>query len=487
MNIFLIILGKLIVFFSKKFNLGAGSTWPGHVALNINKNFIKQVLEQNHHLKIILIAGTNGKTTTGKLIQTILEKSNYRVFQNESGANLLNGIASSLLLHSNILCKINYDYVIFEVDENTLPLTLKEFTPDYLVILNLFRDQLDRYGEVNTIVNKWQRVLSKLTPKTSLILNADDPQIAYLETENNHNYSSSGSGEAGESRSLKDDSSRQARIILYFGLDDKKLSIDKHQHAADSVFCPNCNSKLYYNLIYYSHLGNWECRSCEYKRPKNVFCLPPPNKLIGTYNLYNILAATLVAKRIGIPDKIVNKSLITFSPAFGRQEILNVKGKKIQIFLSKNPTSFNESLRTIADLGAKSVLFVLNDRIPDGRDVSWIWDVDFENYVEKFKNITVSGDRAYEMGLRIKYAVPFEFSIFNFPASQRGEPASTRLQRGEQFSMKNSNFKFQIEESLKSAIRLGIKNTPKSEILYILPTYSAMLEARKILTGKKIL
>src|SRR3989344_8726669 len=173
MNILLILFGKLLSKASCFLNVGSGSTWPGHIALSISKNFIKEIVKANPQLKIILIAGTNGKTTTGRLIQTILEKSKYMVFQNEAGANLLNGIASSLLLHSSILSKINYDYAIFEVDEATLPLILKEMSPDYLILLNLFRDQLDRYGEVNTIVKKWANAIKNLLPKTKLILNAD--------------------------------------------------------------------------------------------------------------------------------------------------------------------------------------------------------------------------------------------------------------------------------------------------------------------------
>jgi len=455
-NISLVVLGKFIALVSRILNLGNGSTWPGHVAVSINKNFIKNVLKLNPQLKIILIAGTNGKTTTGKLIQTILEKANYRVFQNESGANLLNGITSSMLLHSNILSTINYDYAIFEVDENTLPLALKEFMPDYLIVLNLFRDQLDRYGEVNTIADKWKQTLKSLPESTTLILNSDDPQVAYLGAQSNP------PGRWNRSDTL----------VFYFGLNDKKFTQTKYQHAVDSTYCPNCSSKLRYHSIYYSHLGDWDCRKCDNKRPKNIFSYPPPSPLTGIYNKYNILAAVLVTKKIGVSDEIIYNSIKTFTPAFGRQEILSVDDKKVQIFLSKNPTSFNESLRTISSLKAKNVLLVLNDRIPDGRDVSWIWDVDFDDYVNDFENIIISGDRCYDLGLRIKYAC--KFSIFI-------------RQPTDQFPMKNSNFNFQIEEDLKNAIGLSLKRLPKSEVLYILPTYSAMLEVRKILTGKRIL
>lgn len=433
-DIFLVIFGKFIIFVSRFFNLGSGSTWPGHIALTLNKNFIKEVVKRNKHLKIILIAGTNGKTTTGKLIQTILEKASYKVFQNESGANLLNGIASSIVLHSNVLCKINYDYAIFEVDENTLPLVLKELSPNYLILLNLFRDQLDRYGEVNTIANNWRYAIERLLSKTTLILNADDPQIAYL----------------GKNVKQK---------VLYFGLKDRKITELKHQHASDSTYCPNCNSKLIYNAIYYSHLGDWQCNGCQYKRPKDIFSSFQPSTLVGIYNLYNILAASVVVENLRVRKETTTEALKTFTPAFGRQEKLDITGRKVELFLSKNPTSFNESLRTITNLDAKNALLVLNDRIPDGRDVSWIWDVDFEDYAHQFEHILVSGDRAYDMGLRIKYAEKTQNYISNV----------------------------KIYENLNDAIKESLKKLTISKTLYILSTYSAMLEVRRILLGKKIL
>ena len=431
MNIFLISLGKLIVFFSKSFNLGAGSTWPGHIALSVNKNFIKEVIKLNPHLKIILIAGTNGKTTTGKLIQTILKKSGKKVFQNESGANLLNGIASSILLHSSILSTINYEYAIFEVDEATLPLALEQISPDYLILLNLFRDQLDRYGEVNTIAKKWEHAIRHLPSETKLILNADDPQIASLRPH------------------LK------GVNVKFFGLSEKKSEIAKTQHAADSTHCPNCGKKLIYKSIYFSHLGDWECRKCGYKHPSKAFAKSPFYPLVGVYNQYNTNSAVLLVKIIGIKEEKITDALKNFKPAFGRQEILNADGKKVQILLSKNPTSFNESLRTISSLNANNLLIVLNDRIPDGHDVSWIWDVDFEE-IDQRGSVSTAGDRTYDMALRLKYA---------------GIQIKDR----------------QIYTDLGRAISENLANINKSEILYILPTYSAMLEARKMLTGKSIL
>ncbi len=459
-NIFIIILGKTIALISHFLNLGNGSTWPGHIALTINKNFIKDLLK-DQNIKTVFIAGTNGKTTTGKLIQTILEKDGKKVFQNSAGANLLNGIASSIILHSNILGRINYDFAVFEIDENTLPLILEQVTPHYLLLLNLFRDQLDRYGEINTIAQKWQRSVASLTPQTSLILNADDPQIAYLGI-------SKSSPQGGEAiPPLRWNHSYAS--IFYFGLEDKSLNQKTLQHAADSTYCPKCQNKLTYKAIYYSHAGEWQCKNCGLKRPKLNISNSPIFPLSGTYNKYNTLAAILLAQLNNVNNQIIEQSLRSFEPAFGRQEIIKINNKKVQIFLSKNPTSFNESLRTIKELGAKSVVFVLNDRIPDGRDVSWIWDVDTEEYVQNFKSIVISGDRAHDMGLRIKYSYSSEFQISSIRQAQ------------------DKNFKFHIEENLQKAIMLSLKQTSKSEILYILPTYSAMLEVRKILTGRKIL
>ncbi len=438
---FLIIFGKIVNFFIRIFNLGSGSTWPGHIALSVNKNFIKSLLKKNWNLKIILIAGTNGKTTTGKLIQTILEKSNKKVFQNAAGANLLNGIASALIINSNLSGKIDKDFGVFEIDENTLPLILKEIeNPDFIILLNLFRDQLDRYGEIDTITSAWKKSLDNLSSKTTLILNADDPQIVYL---NPHR-------QAIPIPYRK----RSYDQVYYFGLEDKKPVITNSQHASDSIYCPRCQTKLIYKTVYFSHLGNWICKKCGYEHPKKTFTKSPFYPLAGTHNEYNTNAAVLLCKNLGIDEANIASALKSFKPAFGRQENLEINGKKVQIFLSKNPTSLNESLRTIANLNGKNLLIVLNDRIPDGRDVSWIWDVSFEDFSSQFKNIATSGDRALDMGLRLKYA---EFESF------------------------------EIEENLEKAINISLEKTSKNETLYILPTYSAMLEVRKILTGKKIL
>jgi len=431
-NILIILVGKFISKFNKIFNLGNGSTWPGHIALKLNKNFIKQTIGSK--TKVVLVAGTNGKTTTSALVSHILKENGFSIIQNKSGANLLNGTASAIIQGIKpFSLKTDQDYLILEVDENNLPLLINQANPSYIIALDLFRDQLDRYGEIDSIIKKWKDAFGKLSGNTTLILNADDPQVSYL-------------GKNLKSR------------ILYFGLNENEQEII--EHGADSIFCPKCQHLLDYKSITFSHLGNWFCANCSEKRPdldiSNFEIYPIP----GTYNKYNTLAAILLATDQKLPKKLITETLKSFKPAFGRQEEFNVDGKKVKIFLSKNPTSFNESLSTISDLKADNILIILNDMIPDGLDISWIWDTNQEEVLSNITNIVVSGDRCFDMGLRLSY-ISSEFKI--------------------------SNLKFRIESDLKDAISLALEKTVQNQTLYILPTYSAMLETRKILTGKKIL
>ncbi|MBI4067167.1 DUF1727 domain-containing protein, partial [Candidatus Gottesmanbacteria bacterium] len=251
--------------------------------------------------------------------------------------------------------------------------------------------------------------------------------------------------------------------IVYFGLDRPEKYLSSKEHATDSTYCRNCSNKLDYKGIYFSHLGHWYCPKCGSKRPK-LDNSNWPSPLPGIYNEYNTLAAVSLAQELGLEDENIKNSLNGFQPAFGRQEEIVIDEKRIKIFLSKNPAGFNASLRTVIDLKPKTLLLVLNDRIPDGRDISWIWDVDFEMIPQGVK-IIVSGDRVYDLALRIKYT----------QKSQIPNPKS------------QINPKLQISEDLKEAINRALSNIEKGETLYILPTYSAMLEVRQILKGRKIL
>jgi len=422
---FAILIAKLVWKISTLFNLGAGGTWPGELALAIDPFLLKKLAQK---LKgTIVIAGTNGKTTTSLMVKTILEGAGFKVISNSSGANLVNGVVSSLIQISSISGSLNGDFAILEADENALPAILDNLSPDLLVCLNLFRDQLDRYGEADIITEKWQKAIRKLTQKTKLVLNSDDPQIAFL----------------GKNASLK---------TIYFGLNDKIGQKKTFEHATDSLFCPSCGSRLKFSAVYYSHLGWWQCLKCDLKRPSpQIFNWDSP--LPGLYNKYNTQAAAASAKVLKIDEAVIKKGLKRVRPAFGRQEEMEYMGRFIKLMLSKNPAGFNESLRTALDLKANNLLIVLNDRIPDGRDVSWIWDVDFE-MIPASIHLTLSGDRAYDLGLRIKYS-----------------------------GLKN----YLLETDLQKAVKQAVGMQVAGEKLFILATYSAMLDIRKIISGKKIL
>ena len=431
-NTSLIFLGKLTSKLISIFSLGAGSTWPGHLVLNLNKQFISEVLSQNQNLKIVLIAGTNGKTTTSTLLKSILENNSYKVFQNEEGANLLNGLTSSLVKNSSLVGKIDKNVAIFEVDEASLPLVLQQIIPTAVVLLNLFRDQLDRYGEVDLIGTKWAETLKSLSKQTTVFLNADDPQIAYL------------------AKNLK-------ATVYFFGLQTKFLTQKEIPHDVDSVYCPSCSQKLFYNELSYSHLGDYYCRNCGFKRPKITHVNDLVSPLEGLYNLYNLYAAALVCNKLfNISDDRIKKVLPRFKTAFGRQEEIVYKNKKFFLILSKNPTGFNQSISVVVKKfkpKKDSLLLVLNDKIPDGRDVSWIWDVDFED-LPQARHLYIAGDRAYDMALRLKYADITDFEVF---------------------------------KSLNEAVDKIVKEVSSNATLFIMPTYSGMLEVRKILSGRKLL
>ena len=421
-----VLIGKLTMYASRILKLGAGGTWPGEVALAVSPELLNR-FESKLTRGVILVAGTNGKTTTSLMLKSILAAQGFRVIHNASGANLVNGLASAYINSVSLFGKsAEFDFAVFEIDENSLPLVLKFITPRYVICLNLFRDQLDRYGEVDIIAEKWQKALSKLPKSSTVLLNSDDPQIAYL----------------GKSLKAK---------TIYFGINAKKKNLNKLEHATDSIFCLNCQKRLSFTEIYFSHIGIWQCKNCGLERPDPAYSTVK-SSLPGFYNLYNTVAAYACARELKIDESAIGRVLNNFSPAFGRQEEFRFAGIKIKIFLSKNPAGFNQSIATVRQLKAKNLLILLNDRIPDGKDVSWIWDVDFEN-IRNLKNIVISGDRVYDLALRLKYA----------------------------------GSEFEVIEDLKRALLKAVSKTKIRETLFILPTYSAMLDVRKILTGKRIL
>jgi len=433
--IFTLLVTKFITALVRGFSLGAASVLPGQVALRLYPKLLPRLAKEVNSL--ILIVGTNGKTTTSLLLSTLLESAGYQVIHNSTGANLINGLVTALIEQTDFWGHLNANYTILEVDENILPLLLKDCQPNIIVALNLFRDQLDRYGEVDTISRRWQEAISPLSSQTLIVLNADDPTLSFL------------------GQQLKQE-------VLYFGLNETNLYLPEIPHAVDSIYCPRCGHPLDYQGVYLSHLGDYRCSACGFARSQpELISGEWPQILIGVYNKYNTLAAASVALKLGLERSQIEQGILGFKAAFGRAEELIIDGKRVRILLSKNPVGLNETIRTVKEMqkegNANITLIVLNDRIPDGTDVSWIWDVDTENLFSLAGTLVVSGDRLYDMALRLTYSQDVQ-----------------------------SNSVLLLEENLSQAINKSLDLTPLEETLHIIPTYSAMLEVRQILTGRSI-
>ena len=431
---FAVSIAKSVTFFVRSLRLGAASVLPGSIARRIEPRIL-ELLSQQVKNGVILIAGTNGKTTTALLLCSILTKKGFRIAHNSTGANLENGLATALIDNANLLGKLNIDYAILEIDENIVPKVLKPLKPRIILCLNLFRDQLDRYGEVDTISKRWTKVISTLPETTVVIPNADDPTLSYL-------------------------GQQLPQRVLFFGLNEPENYLEAIPHAVDSIYCPRCGHALDYQGVYLSHLGDFTCPSCGFSKSKpTLFSREWPQILVGLYNKYNTLAAVTAAQELGVDAVSIKDTINHFQAAFGRAEDLVIDGKRVRILLSKNPVGTNETIRVVTQSSDKTTLLVLNDRTPDGTDVSWIWDVDTEKLVERGGTLVVSGDRVYDMALRLRYSQ----------------------------SSVESNINLIVEPDLQQAIATALEHTPTHETLHILPTYSAMLEVREILTGRKIL
>lgn len=439
-----VLTAKTVTFGVRSLRLGAASVLPGEIARRLQPKLL-QLLSCQVKQGVILIAGTNGKTTTSLLLRTMLERQGWRVVHNAAGANLENGLMTALLQNTNPIGTLDADFAILEVDENIVPKVLAPLKPRLILALNLFRDQLDRYGEVDTISRRWGQAIAPLPSETIIVANADDPTLAYMGQQLSQN-------------------------VLFFGLSEPEHYLDEIPHAVDSIYCPSCGTRLVYQGVYLSHQGDYNCPNCGFHKPSLAIDSREWEQiLIGLYNKYNTLAAVLAAQQLGVDAAIIRDTIANFQAAFGRAEELQVRGKHVRILLSKNPVGMNETIRAVNEVSERQieaesrqlapVLMVLNDRIPDGTDVSWIWDVDTEKLVERGGTLIVSGDRVYDMALRLRYSQPEIDSKMNLV----------------------------VKEDLKEAIATALEQTPAHETLHILPTYSAMLEVREILTGRKIL
>jgi UDP-N-acetylmuramyl tripeptide synthase len=428
---------------------GGGTAAPGLVSLYLDPKLLKKLSENLQ--KTILVTGTNGKTTTTRIVSSIFEKEAVSFSHNREGSNLERGLVSALIENSLPSGTLKVATGLFEVDEAALSKVISSTKPTELVITNLFRDQLDRYGEIDNIKKIWEKAIGSLDKETTLVLNADDPTTAYL-------------GAKTKSK------------VIYFGINDQSVKLTEPPTALDSIKCPQCNSDLTYNLYYVSHQGDYFCKNCQFKRPdlavtaerisvsengsefilkdeKDKVQFNLETSLPGLYNVYNILASYCLLKAYGISLDNFPVCLKNFQAVFGRSEKLEMDERKIVVALAKNPTGFNEIIRTFLNKEEGTVLIAINDLIADGRDVSWLWDVDFESLQKKNLKFFTSGLRRFDMVLRLKYA-----------------------------GIKN----YQSEKNLEEALSLALSSIPANDTLLIIPTYTAMLELKKILAKQKV-
>ena len=433
---------------------GGGTSLPGKVLMRLEPQAIR-ALAARLPQGSVAISATNGKTTTAAMVATILERHGTRLVHNRAGANMAGGIASTLLEAARG-GGIDGELGLFEVDEFWLPQLAAELRPRALLLGNLFRDQLDRYGELETIADRWAEVVAGLPAETRLVLNADDPLIADLGRERAH--------------------------VTYFGVEDDAMALPQMQHAADSKHCRRCGHAYTYEAVYLGHLGRYACPRCGAQRPApqvvarevrlngthdaafalqvgggspQAVQLPLP----GLYNVYNALGAVALCHALGVPDAELVSGLGAVEAAFGRAETIELDGRPLSILLIKNPAGANEVLRTLAleaGAGGNSIdlLAVLNDNVADGRDVSWVWDADFELLAGRVRRVTCAGTRAGELAVRLKYAGVEPDRLVVVP---------------------------ELERALDEA---RADDGDAAQPLYALPTYTALIALRELLARR---
>ncbi|HTT30409.1 MAG TPA: MurT ligase domain-containing protein [Solirubrobacteraceae bacterium] len=420
---------------------GGGTSLPGKVLMALEPRAISELSARLPRGSVV-ISATNGKTTTAAMVASVLGRAGVPVVHNRAGANMAGGVASTLLAAARG-GEIDGELGLFEIDEFWLDRITPQLGPRGILLGNLFRDQLDRYGELDTIADRWAAVTSAAGATGRLVLNADDPLIADL--------------------------GRDAPNVTYFGIEDPSVAIPEMQHASDSKHCRRCGTAYVYEAIYLGHLGRYRCPSCGRERPapsvaaerieldgtrRSRFELTTPAgstpvelPLPGLYNVYNALGAAALCLALDVALETVAAGLHDVRAAFGRAERIAIDDVELQVLLMKNPAGANEILRTLVlEHEELDVLAILNDRTADGRDVSWVWDADFEMLAGHVRRVTCAGTRAAELAVRLKYAgVPTD-RLHVTPA-----------------------LPYALDEAL-AAVEAGR--------LYALPTYTALLELR---------
>ena len=447
MYFFARLIGKAIAFLSPILKQGGGTSAPGMALLKIHPDAFSK-LASTLPQGSIFVSATNGKTTTTRFLSEIISSDGTRCITNSSGANLKSGIATALLTK-----KADQEIGVLEVDEAALPEIIEQSSPKMLILMNLFRDQLDRHGELETLAKKWQQMVMDLPNHTKLVVNADDPTLAHI--------------------------GLQRTGTVFFGLGNAfGYSHEKLQHASDSTNCPECQASLHYSQATLSHMGNWECNECDLARPKlnfeateiqldglsqsnftvsnnsNVFEVS--SKLPGLHNVYNALAAFAAAYELDVDPNRIASTIQQTVAAFGRTEKVVIDQLELHILLAKNPAGTNANIDTVLlQTGPIHLCVLLNDQIADGRDVSWIWDVDYERFFGRIETLHIGGERAYDVALRFLYG-GFEEE------------------------------KITIFDSIADLIDDLVTSIPANSQIFVLPSYTAMLDFRDELVKRDL-
>ena len=412
-----------------------GVTWAGKIALKLCPDILEQLSAQVRE-KIFVVCGTNGKTTTNNMLCAALEKEGKKVICNHTGSNMLNGVVAAFVLGAKWNGTLDADYACIEVDEASTKYIFPAIHPDYMVMTNLFRDQLDRYGEIDITMNILEEMMRKV-PEMKVIVNGDDALSAYLAMDSGNPY-------------------------VTYGI-SKPVVQSAANEIREGRFCKKCGERLQYSFYHYSQLGDYKCPKCGFQRPALQYdaydvkvgeqlSFRVEDKLLsanykGFYNVYNILAAYAAIRTAGFSGNSFYEMLKSFNPENGRMEQFRIEGTGVMLNLAKNPAGFNQNISAVMqDKSSKDIMIVINDNAQDGRDISWLWDVDFDLLKEEsIRSITVSGIRCQDMRLRLKYVdIPSEL-----------EP--------------------DVESAVKSCVKKGTGN------LYVLVNYTALFSTRNIL------
>ena len=412
-----------------------GVTWAGKIALKISPHILEELSGQVRE-KIFVVCGTNGKTTTNNMLCAALEAEGKKVVCNHTGSNMLNGVVAAFVLASGLNGKLEADYACIEVDEASTRHVFPEIKPDYMVMTNLFRDQLDRYGEIDITMNILEEMIRKV-PKMKVIVNGDDALSAYLAMDSGNPY-------------------------VTYGI-SRPVMKNETNEIREGRFCKRCGEKLSYSFYHYSQLGDYKCPKCGFARPdldydatdvkvddQISFCIEGKHIVAnykGFYNVYNILAAYAGVRTAGFSVEHFGDMLKKFNPENGRMEQFRIKGTGVTLNLAKNPAGFNQNISAVMqDKNPKDIIIAINDNAQDGTDISWLWDVDFDRLKdESIKSITVSGIRCQDMRLRMKYV--------DIPSFLEAD----------------------VEKAIRNRVGDGVGN------LYVLVNYTALFSTRNIL------